>query len=76
MNIIENWCEIRTRLTPRRRCKHSSFMYNGYLYIFGGIDINQGKLNDVYRIAMDSEEPTWEEIKCSGSIPGMHYILL
>lgn len=70
MNIIEKWCEVRTRLTPKRRCKHSSFIHQGYLYIFGGIDINQGKLNDIYRIALSSEEPTWEEIKCKGNIPG------
>ena len=73
MNTIENWCEIRTRLTPRRRCKHSSFIHQNFLYIFGGIDINQGKLNDVYRVNLTSEEPepTWEEVKCKGTIPGM-----
>jgi len=70
MNIIESWSEIRTKSTPKRRCHHTSFIYKDYLYVFGGIDINEGKLNDFSRISLTHEEPIWESIHSKGAVPG------
>jgi len=69
MNIIDSWCELRTKSTPKRRCHHTSFIYNDYLYVFGGIDINEGKLNDFSKISLTSDDPVWENIVSKGTIP-------
>ena len=62
MSILDNWSEIRTRHQPKRRSFHSSFIYNDYLFVIGGIDIITGKLSDMKRIPFKSEYPAWEEI--------------
>lgn len=62
MKVIDNWCEIRTKMQPKRRTFHSSFVYKEYFYIYGGVDIMSGKLNDFCRINLTGVIPQWEEI--------------
>lgn len=69
MNIIENWCELRTKNTPKRRCHHVCFIHDNYLFVFGGIDINEGKSNDFSKIYLLSEEPLWESVNATGTTP-------
>jgi hypothetical protein len=71
MGIIDNWCEIRGHQAPKRRAFHSSFIAKDYLYIYGGIDINEGKLDDFIKIHLLSDNPAWETIKYKGVTPGI-----
>lgn len=66
MAVVDNWTEIRAKRQPKRRCFHSSFIHENYLYIYGGIDIVSGKLSDMKKIKLDLESPEWEEIKPQG----------
>ena len=87
MKIIDQWCEIRAKNAPKRRSFHTSFQYKNYLYIFGGLDILEGKLNDFHRINLLDETPKWEEVFPGGAqidelayhaaaeISGVYYII-
>ena len=55
MNILNNWIEVRASNSPRRRSFHTSFLYKEYLYIFGGKDISEGKLNDMWRVNINNQ---------------------
>jgi hypothetical protein len=70
MKIVENWCELRTKMQPRRRTFHSSFIYKEYLYIYGGVDIMLGKLNDFSRINLTAVIPQWDHIIPRGESSG------
>ena len=63
------WSEKRALRPPKRRSFHSSCIYNNYLYIFGGKDITEGKLSDIMRIDLISENaPTWETMIPSNGV--------
>ena len=63
------WSEKRALRPPKRRSFHSSCIYNNYLYIFGGKDITEGKLSDIMRIDLISENaPTWEAMIPSNGV--------
>ena len=68
MNIINNWIEIRATEAPKRRSFHTSFLYKDYLYIFGGKDISEGKLNDMWKVNLKEAKPKWEEVKPTNEI--------
>jgi hypothetical protein len=74
MSIIDNWTEIRTRHQPKRRSFHSSFIYNDYFYIFGGIDIITGKLSDMKRIQFKTDLPAWEDVTPTGAVFGKYLL--
>ena len=63
LKYLKSWKEKRTLSPPKRRSFHTSCIYKNYLYIFGGKDITEGKLNDIMRINLDIEDhPKWENI--------------
>jgi hypothetical protein len=66
MGIVERWCEIRTTNAPKRRSFHSAFLYDNCLYVYGGQDILQGKLNDFSRISLLADTPKWHKVKPTG----------
>ena len=74
LKVSENWCEIRTKMQPKRRAYHSSFVYKEYLYIFGGVDIMSGKLKDLCRINLTGVIPLWEHLIPKGEPTGNNYI--
>lgn len=66
INTKNYWAEICTPNPPVRRTNHVGFLYDGYYYIFGGRDINQNKMNDMYKIrvsANPSDKINWEKIE-------------
>ena len=70
-SIIQKWGEIIISKLPVRRTNHISFIYNNYFYIFGGRDINETKMNDMYRVKLDFSEEScekWEKISYDGDI--------
>ena len=71
LNITKYWCEYRIKHPPVRRTNHVGFLYNDYYYIFGGRDINNRKMNDMYRLQLDlkDSEPEWELIDNYGDYP-------
>ena len=44
--------------------------YEGYLYIFGGVDLKVGKLNDIWKINLKTLKEggmnTWERVQTIG----------
>jgi hypothetical protein len=70
IKIIENWSELRTKMQPKRRTYHTSFIYKDYLYIFGGVDIMSGKLDDFCRINLTGVIPQWEHLIPRGEPTG------
>ena len=70
-SIIQKWGEIIISKLPVRRTNHISFIYDNYFYIFGGRDINETKMNDMYRVKLDFSEDScekWEKINYDGDI--------
>ena len=70
-SIIQKWGEIIINKLPIRRTNHVSFIYDNYFYIFGGRDINETKMNDMYRVKLDFSEESnekWEKINYEGEI--------
>jgi hypothetical protein len=75
LEILENWCEIRAKKQPKRRSFHTAFIYKDCLYIYGGIDIAAGKLNDLKYVNFTEQTPIWQDVKTSGVTLG-NYIKL
>ena len=71
ISVVDNWCEIRCSNAPKRRSNHISFIYNESLYIFGGMDINEGKMNDLYSLPLTSgfDNPKWKIVETIGITP-------
>ena len=67
-NTLNNWSVLRTLSAPKRRSFHSSLIRNDYLYIFGGKDITEGKLNDIEKINLKSKKPKWITVIPSNNI--------
>jgi hypothetical protein len=48
---LDNWSEVRlSRANPERRSYHSSFTYNKFLYILGGLDIREGSMSSLWQL--------------------------
>ena len=63
LSETKHWSEKRVLNPPKRRSFHTSCIYNNFLYIFGGKDITEGKLNDIMKInLMEIESPYWEKV--------------
>ena len=67
-NNLNNWSVLRTFSAPKRRSFHSSLIYKDYLYIFGGKDITEGKLNDIQKINLKIDKPKWINVIPSNNI--------
>jgi len=69
-SMISNiWYEVRLvcGMKPKGRYRHSSVIINRSLFIFGGVDQNQKKFNDLFEFLLDKNE--WKLIETSGNIP-------
>ena len=63
LSKAKKWSEKRALNPPNRRAFHTSCIYNNYLYIFGGKDITEGKLNDIIRLDLTKEKNlSWEKV--------------
>ena len=78
--------EIMSKETPCIRASHSTAVYNGKCYIFGGQDDDNNKLNDLWELTLDtgmyklitlpagSEEPVARSGHSSNIFNGQMYI--
>lgn len=72
MQNLEKWSELICQKSPKRRCYHISFVFKDFLYVFAGMDINEGKMNDLYRVNLNLNSENllkWEEVTVSGTHP-------
>lgn len=73
LDVIKQWNELKLSHLPPRRTNHISFIYNNYLYIHGGRDINQGKMSDIYKLDLiklsTKDEQSWEKVITKGNNP-------
>ena len=52
---LDNWSEVRlSRQNPERRSYHSSFTYNKFLYILGGLDIRECSMSSLWQLDLHS----------------------
>ena len=65
-NVLNHWSKILVKEAPKRRTCHTSFIYESYLYIIGGIDITEMKQDDIYKINLKEPRPTWVKVNPSG----------
>ncbi|XP_065826736.1 leucine-zipper-like transcriptional regulator 1 [Oscarella lobularis] len=61
------WKHIEGRFPPARSA-HGAAVYDNKLWIFAGYDGN-ARLNDMWAIPLNAENPRWEEIKQTGDCP-------
>lgn len=48
------WYELRAKgKLPEKRSHHSSVIYNGHLYIYGGEDTREGKYDTLWKLNLD-----------------------
>jgi Galactose oxidase, central domain len=52
---------------PKARCGHSAVIHQNSMWIFGGKDDDNRKLNDLWRFDLGTN--TWQEIKVQGPLP-------
>lgn len=72
MQNLEKWSELICQKSPKRRCYHVSFIYKDHLYVFAGMDINEGKMNDLYRVNLNINAEDflkWQEVTLSNKNP-------
>jgi len=72
MMNLEKWSELICQKSPKRRCYHCSFVYKDYLYIFAGMDINEGKMNDLFKVNLNKNSEDflkWQEVNIHNSNP-------
>lgn len=76
----EHWEELRLKgHAPERRSYHSSFVFDNRLFIFGGLDIQQGSLSSLWELNLDNlkdldveeghrkENCGWKLVKTTGN---------
>lgn len=75
-----NWYELRVEgKQPERRAHHSSFVLNNKMFVYGGYDIREGPLNNMWsfdltkigQLTSDSTQSLdtplyWQEVKTIG----------
>jgi N-acetylneuraminic acid mutarotase len=54
-------------LCPRHRYRHSAVTFDGGMFLFGGVDKDHVRFNDLFRF--DFATRSWEEIEATGIIP-------
>ena len=71
MNVIDEWTQIHYIDPPKRRCYHISFIHKNILYVFGGMDINEGKMGDFLKLDLNNLEKLgkWTAIETAGAQP-------
>lgn len=63
------WLEIRRikGVRPKPRYRHSAVAYQGTIFIFGGVDTQQQRFNDIFSYETDNRK--WQEIETLGLPP-------
>ena len=69
LSKVENWSEIRAKQAPQRRCFALNFNVGDLFYIYGGLDIKEGKLDDMQVLNLIDPVPTWIELFTKGDTP-------
>ena len=77
----QHWSELRIHGNlPERRSYHSSFVYDNKLYIYGGLDIQNGSVNTLWELDLglvpdlDSEDQekrlacSWRQVPQQGKL--------
>jgi len=50
-NAVEHWYELRLASNaPERRSYHSVFTYEDRMFVFGGLDIQNGSMNSLWEL--------------------------
>lgn len=67
--VTERWVALTPNGTwPEGRRSHSAWLYNDFMYIFGGFNGNtKTHFNDLYRYSI--RDNIWEYLNVSGSVP-------
>ena len=61
-NVLNHWSKLLVKEPPKRRTCHTSFIYDSYLYVIGGIDITEKKQDDIYKVNIKEPNSSWEKI--------------
>ena len=61
-NVLNHWSKLLVKEPPKRRTCHTSFIYDSYLYVIGGIDITEKKQDDIYKVSIKEPNAKWEKI--------------
>jgi len=70
MNVQDKWLEIKCINVPRRRSYHSSFIHKDTLYIFGGVDLKEGRISEMSSISLKFiDNIQWINSEVYGDIP-------
>ena len=74
LEIAYSWTKIITKNSPKRRSYHTSVIYlDRYLYIFGGVDITDDKLGDIFKIDLLADKPEWIKVDNEGLMHPIAY---
>ena len=61
-NVLDHWSKLLLKDPPKRRTCHTSFIYDDYFYVIGGIDITERKQDDIYRVNIKEPNAKWEKL--------------
>ena len=61
-NVLNHWSKLLLKEPPKRRTCHTSFIYDSYFYVIGGIDITEKKQDDIYKVNIKEPNSKWEKI--------------
>ena len=61
-NVLNHWSKLLVKEPPKRRTCHTSFIYDSFLYVIGGIDITEKKQDDIYKVSIKEPNAKWEKI--------------
>ena len=59
-NVLNHWSKLLVKEPPKRRTCHTSFIYDSFLYVIGGIDITEKKQDDIYKVNIKEPNSSWE----------------
>ena len=67
MDELKHWHEMRFKdQQPDRRSYHSTFIFDRKLYVYGGLDIEDGSLNSLYELNLQCLDELSEELQGDG----------
>ena len=69
LSVVDQWYEIRSQGSPSRRSYHCCWNYKDFIYIFGGINLNEGKNNEFSKINLSDKSPAWINFIPKGDLP-------
>ena len=70
MNVQDKWLEIKCINAPKRRSSHSSFIHKDTFYIFGGVDLKEGRISEMSSISLNfTDKIQWINLAVYGDLP-------